>query len=122
VRTKQPREYLQRSPEARTEFHGVAQEELPFEFMLNALRLVDGFDLRDFTSRTGLPLSRLSASLEAARSRGLLQMQQSLVRPTELGRRFLNDLQGLFLSSDKPCEVPPRSAPEIDKGERKLVN
>ena len=122
VRTKQPREYLQRSPEERTEFHGVAQEELPFEFMLNALRLVDGFDLRDFTSRTGLPLSRLSASLEAARSRGLLQMQQSLVRPTELGRHFLNDLQGLFLSSDKPCEVPPRSAPEIDKGERKLVN
>ena len=122
VRTKQPREYLQRSPQERTEFHGVAQEELPFEFMLNALRLVDGFDLRDFTSRTGLPLSRLSASLEAARSRGLLQMQQSLVCPTELGRRFLNDLQGLFLSSDKPCEVPPRSAPEIDKGERKLVN
>jgi oxygen-independent coproporphyrinogen-3 oxidase len=105
VRTKQPREYLQRSPEERAQFQVVPQSELPFEFMLNALRLVEGFDLQDFTSRTGLPLSRLNAQLEKARGQGLLQMHESTVRPTELGLRFLNDLQGLFLSSDEPCKV-----------------
>jgi putative oxygen-independent coproporphyrinogen III oxidase len=121
-RTKQPREYLQRSPNERAQYQSVAQEEISFEFMLNALRLVDGFDVRDFMSRTGLPLSCISAQLEAACSRGMLQMQQSVVCPTELGRLFLNDLQGLFLPSDKPCEAPPRSTTEIAKGERKLVN
>lgn len=122
LRTKQPREYLQRSPEERTQCQAVPQHDLPFEFMLNALRLVEGFDLQDFTCRTGLPLSRLNGQLETARGRGLLQLQERIVCPTELGLRFLNDLQGLFLGSDNPREEPPLSAPDIDKVERKLVN
>jgi oxygen-independent coproporphyrinogen-3 oxidase len=105
VRTKQPREYLQRSPEERTQYHSVPQSELPFEFTLNALRLIDGFDLQDFTLRTGLPVSRLNAQLETACGKGLLRVQGSTVRPTELGLRFLNDLQGLFLPSGEPCEA-----------------
>lgn len=68
-----------------------------FEFMLNALRLRDGFDAALFEARTGLPLDVARPRLAAAESRGLIACRDDTWRPTALGRRFLNDLQGLFL-------------------------
>ncbi len=70
---------------------------LPFEYMLNLLRLHEGFALADFEVRTGLERSVLQPGLEAALSRGWLEMQADRIRPTELGRRFTNDVVELFL-------------------------
>ncbi|NHA13677.1 radical SAM family heme chaperone HemW [Thioalkalivibrio sp. XN279] len=71
---------------------------LVFEFMLNALRLVEGFSLELFAQRTGLAAGRVGPRLEAARSQGLVEEPTpGFWRPTALGRRFLNDLQGRFL-------------------------
>ncbi|HUY84021.1 MAG TPA: radical SAM family heme chaperone HemW, partial [Steroidobacteraceae bacterium] len=75
----------------------IAESALPFEFMLNALRLVDGFDAAQFEARTGLDLGRIAATLAAAERRGLLGPRPGGWRPTELGHRFLNDLQAAFL-------------------------
>ncbi|MDD4942199.1 radical SAM family heme chaperone HemW [Rhodoferax sp.] len=77
----------------------VKRDELPFEFMLNALRLADGFDLSLFPERTGLPLSKVQAAIEQALQQGLLQRQGSQVKPSVRGFDFLNDLQALFLPS-----------------------
>ena len=99
VRFKQPAVYLQRA--ARNEFiaqsHEVARDELPFEFMLNALRLRDGIASNLFSERTGLPLTSIDAALTAAEARGLLTCDHSGLRPTPLGFQFLSDLQALFL-------------------------
>lgn len=98
-RCKQPREYLSSQPPARrvTE-HVVASAELPFEFMLNALRLNEGVSRTLFESRTGQPWTRVAFAIAQAEARGLLQRRGSDAwLPTELGRRFLNDLQAVFL-------------------------
>jgi putative oxygen-independent coproporphyrinogen III oxidase len=76
----------------------VGRKALPFEFMLNALRLREGFELALFTERTGLPPSAIAAGLARARDNGLLEQGDgSLVRPTPKGFDFLSDLQGIFL-------------------------
>lgn len=75
----------------------IPPERRPFEFMLNALRLVDGFAMADFEARTGLPGSAIAAELQAASARGWLDIGPDHVRPTELGRRFTNDVVALFL-------------------------
>jgi putative oxygen-independent coproporphyrinogen III oxidase len=75
----------------------VATEQLPFEFMLNALRLNAGFALDDFAARTGLPTEAIAPTLADALSRGWLECENGRVRATELGQRFLNDAIGLFL-------------------------
>lgn len=75
----------------------VAREDLPFEFMLNALRLKEGFELARFTERTGLPLSAIAAGLELAESRGFVERDWQRVRPTARGFDFLSDLQAMFL-------------------------
>lgn len=76
----------------------VGRKALPFEFMLNALRLREGFELALFTERTGLPPSAIAAGLARARDNGLLEQRDgSLVRPTPKGFDFLSDLQGIFL-------------------------
>ncbi|MBB6063809.1 oxygen-independent coproporphyrinogen-3 oxidase [Pseudoxanthomonas broegbernensis] len=72
-------------------------ERRPFEFMLNALRLHEGFALADFQARTGLPGNSLDAALAQACERQWLQVEGDRVRPTALGRRFANDVIGLFL-------------------------
>jgi oxygen-independent coproporphyrinogen-3 oxidase len=98
VRHRQPREYLRHRGAARTsERRIVAPQELPLEFMLNALRLRDGFTVAQFESRTGIELHTIARTLEACERKGLLVRSDAAVRPTELGRRFLNDLQQLFL-------------------------
>ena len=98
TRLRQPREYLQRSPEGRTESQTLEPRALPFEFMLNALRLLQGFSVRDFESRTGLQRTVIEERLATARARGLLVTEDDVhYRPSELGLRFLNDLQASFL-------------------------
>ena len=75
----------------------VSVSDVGFEFMLNALRFTCGFPVSLFCERTGLPLSSIHDSLEKARKKGLLSSDSSFIRPTELGKRFLNDLQQIFL-------------------------
>ncbi len=76
----------------------VDEADLVFEFMLNALRLVEGFDEQLFTDRTGLDAGSLARAAEDATAKGLLERSDDGVwRPTTLGRRFLNDLQAGFL-------------------------
>jgi coproporphyrinogen III oxidase-like Fe-S oxidoreductase len=75
----------------------VAASELPFEFTLNALRLVEGFTDRQFEERTGLSIAVLQTPIERAEARGLLARRGDRWQPSARGRQFLNDLQGLFL-------------------------
>lgn len=69
----------------------------PFEYMLNALRLVDGFRLAEFEARTGLAAASIAPQLETAVARGWLDIVDGRVCPTDLGRRFNNDVVALFL-------------------------
>ncbi|HUN67800.1 MAG TPA: radical SAM family heme chaperone HemW [Burkholderiales bacterium] len=94
-RVKQPREYLHSGGDVQARV--VSAKELPFEFMLNALRLVDGFPAELASRRTGLPQLAFEGGLSEAERRGLAARDRGVVRPTERGRRFLNDLVGLFL-------------------------
>ena len=98
-RVKQPRDYLEK-PNLMEKT--VPPAELPFEFMLNALRLVEGFPIEMFSARTGLPLSTLQSSLERAEAKGLIERDWQRIRPSARGRRFLNDLLGLFLRDQQP--------------------
>jgi oxygen-independent coproporphyrinogen-3 oxidase len=75
----------------------LSSADLPFEFMLNALRLTEGVSAAQFAERTGLSLAAISAPLARALERGLLDPDPSVLRPSPLGTRFLNDLQQLFL-------------------------
>lgn len=97
---RQPREYVERlmGPAPAALRHRVLPGDLPFEFMLNALRLNEGFEPRGFEERTGLSVRSIEPALCRARDRGLLERSGEAWRPTELGRRFLNDLQASFLA------------------------
>ncbi len=75
----------------------VAPADLPFEFAMNAFRLIEGFPPDLFTRRTGLPFSRLSATLDQLEQRGLVRCDPGWLAPTPLGQRFLNDLLQAFL-------------------------
>ena len=77
----------------------IAPDRRPFEYMLNALRLVDGFGLAEFEARTGLAAASVAPQLQAAVARGWLDVHRGRVRPTELGRRFTNDVVALFLTA-----------------------
>ncbi len=112
AKPNQPREYLGRlddspitpgptatgCPAPIGERKYIAAADLPFEFMLNALRLNEGFATRDFECRTGLPLSSVEAALRRAGNRGLVEGAGGRWRPTAIGARFLNDLQASFLA------------------------
>ncbi len=78
----------------------VDARDLPFEFMLNALRLTDGVKSELFADRTGLPMARIAKALSEAVAKGLIVDDPQRIAPTELGQRFLNDLQGMFLDRD----------------------
>ena len=101
VRYKQPKQYLEKIAEGAPlqEEHAVTRDDIGFEFMLNALRLTDGVPVSLFAERTGYPLALVRQGLEAAEVRGLIERDPTLLRPTALGRRFLNDLQQLFLKA-----------------------
>jgi oxygen-independent coproporphyrinogen-3 oxidase len=83
----------------------VAAAELPFEFMLNALRLVDGFPVALFAERTGLAITAVERELRAAEEAGLIARDHLWIRPTDKGQRFLNDLLEPFLP-EKPAHIP----------------
>jgi oxygen-independent coproporphyrinogen-3 oxidase len=99
ARYRQPREYMERasSGDAVQTAHEVAAKDVPAEFMMNALRLNEGFLLRLFEERAGLPLVTVLEALEEAERRGLITRDHERVVPTDLGRRFLNDLVEIFL-------------------------
>ena len=86
-----------RAERAVSQSEEVARADLPFEFMLNALRLPDGFLLADFSERTGLPVTVLQSALGRAEEKGLITRDLQRVVPTALGFDFLSDLQALFL-------------------------
>jgi oxygen-independent coproporphyrinogen-3 oxidase len=99
TRYKQPNSYLEHTRAGRPihEEFEIGRGDLGFEFMLNALRLNEGFEVNLFAERTGLTLNAIEAALNAAENKGLLYRDHKIIRPTELGRRFLNDLQQVFL-------------------------
>lgn len=98
VRLRQPRAYLrQRGPGRLSSEVELTPADLCFEFMLNTLRLTDGFQTRLFHDNTGLPLNQLLPTLQLARDRGLLDFNADRITPTALGFSHLNDLQALFL-------------------------
>ncbi len=99
ARYKQPREYLERAAEGRPvqEIREVGRADLVFEFMMNALRLAEGFPVSAFVERTGLQIAVAEKPLALAEARGLIVRDHERIRPTERGQRFLNDLLQLFL-------------------------
>ena len=107
VRQRQPKAYLAQAGAARivseTELD---QQDLIFEFMLNALRLTDGIDSNLFYANTGIPLNHLQPALEQAIDKKLIAFSGSKITPTELGFRYLNDLQGMFLTSSAAKKKP----------------
>jgi putative oxygen-independent coproporphyrinogen III oxidase len=99
ARYKQPQAYMQqvaKDAPIQTE-HEVSRDELGFEFMMNALRLNEGFDSVLFQERTSLPLLGIRRELEEAERRGLLFRDHQRIAPTQLGQRFLNDVLEIFL-------------------------
>ena len=103
TKPKQPRDYqeqIRRAAPGTTigEASCVSPKDLPFEFMLNALRLNEGFTVGEYQRKTGLGMDSVAAKLSAGEGRGLLERTAGGWRATELGRRFLNDLQASFLT------------------------
>ncbi len=114
VRWREPAAYMRQAlqGQAVSNEHEVARRDLPFEFMMNALRLREGFELARFGERTGLPLSAVQATLQQAQARGLLEAvpgsedatgEPGALRPTARGFDFLSDLQALFLPAAAPA-------------------
>jgi oxygen-independent coproporphyrinogen-3 oxidase len=99
VRHRQPTAYMEKalSGTALEEERIVSSDELPFEFMMNALRLTEGFPVSLFSAHTGLSLTVVLPMLEEAQRRGLIERDALHIRPTLLGQRFLNELLQLFL-------------------------
>ncbi len=99
VRFREPALYMSKSlaGTAVAQENEVSRADLPFEFMLNALRLREGFKLQDFLEKTGLPFTAIQKGLDEAERKGLIERDFVHVRPTERGFDFLNDLQALFL-------------------------
>ncbi len=102
MRYKQPREYLQQTAAGAPvqEEHALASSDLGFEFMMNALRLTQGFEAALFGERTGLTLAAVERPLREAAERGLITRDHVRIAPTLRGQRFLNDLLQLFLPPD----------------------
>ena len=100
VRYRDPRQYMAQAANGQSvaQCDEVGRKYLPFEFMLNALRLREGFSLEDFRDRTGLPLSSLEPGLQTALERQWITLEGQMVRPTTLGFDFLSEVQALFLA------------------------
>jgi putative oxygen-independent coproporphyrinogen III oxidase len=100
ARYKQPASFIEaaRKGNAVHEEHEIERGDMGFEFMLNVLRLTEGFDPNLFGERTGLSITAIEKALNEAEAKGLLYRDFRLIKPTELGQRFLNDLQEMFLA------------------------
>ncbi len=99
VRWREPTAYMDQAlaGQAISNERQLSRAELPFEFMLNALRLREGFSFKQFSDRTGLPLSAIESGLRRAGERGLVETDLAGARASRRGFDFLNDLQALFL-------------------------
>ena len=100
VRERHPETYMQAMESkgnALIESRDVSAKDLPFEFMLNTLRLTDGVETKTFSERTGLPLHIVAKGLEEASKKGLLDNNPSALKATDQGLRYLNNLQEIFL-------------------------
>ncbi|QWE17368.1 oxygen-independent coproporphyrinogen III oxidase-like protein [Polynucleobacter sp. AP-Nino-20-G2] len=100
VRERHPEAYMEAMEtkgNALIESREIPAKDLPFEFMLNALRLTDGVDTHTYCERTGLALSTVSKGLDEASKKGLLDSNPSKLKATEQGLRYLNNLQEMFL-------------------------
>jgi putative oxygen-independent coproporphyrinogen III oxidase len=98
-RHKHPKKYLEAIKQGQgvdSEWQ-IGREDLAFEFMMNALRLVDGVEASLFQQRTGLPLRVIQTQMEEAQRKGLLEQVGGVIKPTLLGQRFLNSLLEMFL-------------------------
>ena len=101
LREKHPEQYMkamETQGHALIEAREIAAEDLPFEFMLNVLRLSEGVQTITFSERTGLPLSMISRELSQASNQGLLDPNPALLKASEQGYRYLNNLQEIFLA------------------------
>jgi oxygen-independent coproporphyrinogen-3 oxidase len=103
ARYRQPREYMTRAIEgdAVQTDESVKGSDIAFEFMMNALRLTNGFPVVLFEQRAGIPLVNVLPALDEAERRGLIERDHERVKPTELGQRFLNDLLQIFLPDEE---------------------
>jgi putative oxygen-independent coproporphyrinogen III oxidase len=101
ARFKQPESFMQaaRAGNPVQEEREIGRADMGFEFMLNTLRLTGGFHPNLFGERTGMGINAIEQMLNAAEAKGLLARDHQLIRPTELGQRFLNDLQQMFLGA-----------------------
>ena len=97
LREREPRRYLARGAHEPLALREIAASDLPFEFMMNGLRLVGGFSPERFEQRTGLPWSSVAARTTRLQQRGLLEESAGRWRASELGQRFLNDVISEFL-------------------------
>ena len=105
MRFKQPKEYLVKAEAGESLVQTqqiLTPEDRGFEFMMNALRLTAGFETSVFLERTGLPITAVQKQLDEAEQRGLLVHDRHRIKPTVLGRRFLNDLLQIFLPETNP--------------------
>lgn len=102
VKIRDPQRYMDAALAGRAlaSDEDVRRKDLPFEYMLNALRLRGGFAVQDYLDRTGLPISTIQSALDAAQRKGLVTLQGGHVQPTERGFDFLSDLQELFLADE----------------------
>ena len=100
ARYKQPKAFMEaaRAGNPVQEEYEIGRDDMGFEFMLNTLRLTGGFKPNLFGERTGMSINAIEKTLNEAEAKGLLYRDHMLIRPTELGLRFLNDLQQMFLS------------------------
>jgi oxygen-independent coproporphyrinogen-3 oxidase len=115
-KVRAPRGYLEHASTVRRigGDDAVAADQVPFEFMLNALRLNRGFALERFTSATGIDARAIHPQLDAARARGWLEMDGERVRATEFGRRFLNDVIASFLPERRRAHAQTHGGPPHD--------
>lgn len=97
VRHKHPKDYLNLEKNFIAKRHEIPLAELPFEYGLNALRLLTGVSINDFSERTGLPLKHIEDQLKEAERRGWITFAHQTLQTTPLGQRYLNDLTSLFL-------------------------
>jgi putative oxygen-independent coproporphyrinogen III oxidase len=100
ARYKQPASFIEAAKRGNPvqEEHEIGRTDMGFEFMLNTLRLTGGFDPNLFGERTGMSINTITKSLNEAEAKGLIYRDHKLIKPTELGQRFLNDLQEMFLA------------------------
>jgi len=101
MRVKHPQQYMDavKAGAHIADTRTLTRDDLPFEFMMNALRLTEGVPAALFEERTGLPLIVCQSALEQARTQGLLERDATRLKPTQQGQRFLNDLLVLFLQA-----------------------